>query len=375
MSYGFEALQRRNIIWDPYEDVNFTGELRKALSNVLTVNNLNILNPLQTEMTHFNRNNFPINDPPIVGKTVIFMTRPDLHFQSRLNISRVGFFEYLYRSKLGRNIMHSLMTPDRGSYVGSIENGHNKSIESSDIIRSPFMPLVSNLCVNTSGAKDIVLDIHETQGDFSGNKLGYAKGGDESFNTNAEITLTFHDVRNSPVMLTFLAWMTYMHYLTKNVVTATYENRIEKIVDYTSSIYIMMLDRDQTRILRLIRYVGCFPRSLSYGAVQHSSDPNQDALRDVEVTIYANGYEPFNPMGFSEFNLISNQFLVSPAQTGMYNFREGGYSRRSPKSMPDIQHKDIGASSDIITYHNDNNYHGHPYIINLGESEHALIYT
>jgi hypothetical protein len=211
------------------------------------------------------------------------------------------------------------------------------------------------------------MEIFETASDYSGNKLVYAKGADESFNTGGEITFTFHDRMFSPVMLTFLVWMTYMHYLTKGVLQPRKEYiNPQRRIDYSSSVYIFLLAQDMTTIVRHLKYTGGFPVSMNFGEVQHNSSPNVEGLRDISVTWRYNFLNPYDILALSKFNLISRNFVgqgLAPAMRWKIFQSSGLTSGQNTEGL-----------DTIANYKHGNMWAGHPFIVN-GDRGPELIYA
>ena len=312
-------------------DNELIDSIHNLYANVLDRSALNVADPISANIGYFNITGKRFaTDPPVVGKTYVFMTRPNLNFKFPNNILRSHVFQYYSGTKLGRTLMTNLMyneaanrlrVPDRGSQkwiypkieipfsnrnIGGV-NVTDEMILSGQ--KTNFIPIITNTCTESSNSKDINLSTFETDGDFSGNKLVYAAGIDETLSIG-EFNLTFDDMYYSPIMHLFTLWVMYIHYATKGIVTPYWDYVVNRIIDYTSSIYIFMLDIDGQTIIRYARYGGCFPRTIPFGAVQHSQEPNTQALRNMQITFSYNFYEPMNPMSLIEFNMLSEASLI-----------------------------------------------------------------
>ena len=101
----------------------------------------------------------------------------------------------------------------------------------------------------------------------------------------------------------------YIHGLCKGILKTDYEYIVNKILDYTCSIYILMLDKDHKTIQRFVKYTGCFPRNVPFGAIQHSTEIDLEALKNVSMTFVYNRYEPMNPETLIDFNILSREFV------------------------------------------------------------------
>ena len=331
-----------------HPDWQFLNLIKTHYSRILDNIGLNAADPIAANIGHFNITGKVFADPVKVGRTVIFITRPNLNFRILQNIERSPIFLNFYGNKMGRTLMRYLQhgraanemfymwTPDkkwRVPRVGRCDDyviGGRKlnpmwlnhasatpdplSVQYNDhflndaYFDTNFIPLLSNTCTETSNAKDIILDVWETEGDYSGNKLQYASGVDETMSIG-EITLTFDDLYFSPVMNLMYMWIMYMHNVRKNIMKPDGRYIFHRIIDYTCSIYIFMLDTDGKTIVRWIKYGGAFPRTIPFGQILHSQEPNQQQLKQIQVPFAYNFADPMNPLTLTEFNMLAGASL------------------------------------------------------------------
>jgi hypothetical protein len=339
---------------DTKENDTYYEELRAIYSNVLDASGINFRDPAYQIMTRFSKTQKRLTvDPPYVGKTYIFMTRPDLNFgggdrllesSNRIfqsfgghgfkststgyhNVMKNDIFAYFSRTEIGRYVFPWLMYPygweysnDKGiaeatfmditgfkefqlvTEVGGVE------IPDDAQIWTPFIPMITNLCTSLSGGKDIALETYETEGDFSGNRLKYATGADDSFGPG-EVTLDCADINGSPLLHMSNIWVNYIHLLCKGLVVPKARYVRYRTLDYTSSIYVFMTDKDGTTITRWAKYTGCFPGSVPLGAIQHNLEPNVEALRNLSLNFHYNRYEAMKPEILSDFNYLMMLFM------------------------------------------------------------------
>ena len=324
-------------------------ELETYYSYVLDSSHLNMADPIAANIGYFNNSGKVWIDGPKLGRTLIYVTRPNMNFQSSDNILKCRAFNYILSSKLGITLARQLMfsplagkvnyggyseldmtktgglvapttfesTDSNGNkssaigfdnYVGGMEVVQSKM--GYDLDNTNFITLLTNTCTETSNAKDLILDVDETEGDYSGNRLVYGAGLDESTGPG-EITLTFDDLYGSPVMNLMILWVYYIHYVSKGICTPHYEYLINRIIDYTCSIYVFMLDTDQQTILRWVKYGGCFPKSIPFGQILHTKEPNLQALSQIQIPFQYNFACPMDPLVLAEFNMIAEPAFLS----------------------------------------------------------------
>lgn len=354
------------------KDVGLLDEIETMYSYILDECGKNVADPISANMGYFNNSGKVFADPPKVGRTVIYMTRPNLNFRSYSNIQRARAFNYLTSNKLGATLCRMLMysdLPNYMSYGGGIgrytHNGvkfcktfrevgnlvgtcndtffagiedltmlmgqsaarddadakhiiysggipleqDGKAVNSFPMVKSNFIPMITNLCYETSGGRDLTLNTDETEGDYIGNKLVYAAGMDEALSAG-ELTLNFHDIMGSPVLNLMLLWEYYMNYVSKNICIPERPYLTHRIVDYTVSIYVFMLDMDQTHILRWCKYGGCFPRSVPFGNILHNHNIDFKQLADISIPFAYNFFCPNDPLVLQEFNMISEPGII-----------------------------------------------------------------
>jgi hypothetical protein len=306
-------------------DEELIDKIQSQYSIVLDQVGLNVADPVGANVGFFNNTGKLFVDPMKLGKTVIFFTRPNLNFFSKRNIIRSRIFSYYRNNPMGVAIMRQLMYPDiaericyaiyddlgnKMPIVGRCDDsiiGEEKMIEgihSLPLVKTNFMTLLSNTCTSTSNGKDLVLENFMTEGNFSGDRLQYA-GGLDSILSIGNLSCTFEDIDRSPIMMVFFIWIMYMHYISKAICDPHWEYIVRRIIDYTCSIYIFMLAPDCQTILRWVRYGGCFPMNIPFGAIQHTKDTNSDSLRELSIDFGYNFMCAMDPLVLTEFNMIS----------------------------------------------------------------------
>ena len=72
-----------------------------------------------------------------------------------------------------------------------------------------------------------------------------------------------------------------------------------------------MLDTDQQTILRWVKYGGAFPKSIPFGQILHTKEPNLQALSQIQVPFQYNFACPMDPLVLAEFNMIAEPAFLS----------------------------------------------------------------
>lgn len=93
-------------------DISYLRKLNELYGNALNAKGLNVADPFEANMFHYNKTGFKGNvDQPRVTKTYVFFTRPELNFSFE-NIQSVPFFKWLFAQDIGKMIMASLTDPE-----------------------------------------------------------------------------------------------------------------------------------------------------------------------------------------------------------------------------------------------------------------------
>ena len=180
----------------------------------------------------------------------------------------------------------------------------SKNYKDTILYTSPFIPLLSNHCVEVPGGRDYMLGSHETEGDYYGGRLNYPTGGGD-LNASGEITLNFRDNYWSQIFYLFYTWVLYIDLVSRGEIMPRITNIWERVLDYTCSIYVFVLDKDQTTIKGWAKYTGCTPRSVPMGQIMHSDKGENDNWRNISIPFVYNHVEYMDPQIFMDFNFVA----------------------------------------------------------------------
>lgn len=371
-------------------DDTLLDEVETLYSYILDDMNLNIAEPTPANIGFFNHSGKIFTDPQKVGRTRIFMTRPNMNFRNEGNVEKCRILNYAIANKLGTTVARFLMYPDivenisygglfkaknygsqvltfktmdslvgtawdervgpfgklppgikleKGGMIGAIADADEVDIVkggySYAIDKTPFIPLVSNLCTDCSGGKDIILETEQTDQNFSGNSLVYGSGINESRGPG-EISLTFEDIYGSPMFYLILLWVYYIHYVAKGICVPELKYITNRIIDYSCSIYVFMLDTDQETIVRATRYTGAFPKSIPFANILHSRDIDIQSLSKFTIPFQYNFACPMDPILFREFNMISECALTNRSGSGHASTEYGITDSKRIRSASDF---------------------------------------
>jgi hypothetical protein len=212
---------------------------------------------------------------------------------------------------------------------------------------SPFIPLLGNTCVQCSGARDLNLESYQYEEDEYGMSQKVATGMDELWGPGT-LSTNFEDIAYSPVSLLFMAWVMYIHYVSRGYIHTTRDHVLERILDYTCSIYIFVIGEDGRRIERWGKFTGCYPTTFPLTQqLEHNANPDPEMLHKLTISWQYNRFEPMDPQIFTDFNFLSESEWLVKLQSP---FWENLYSRHDTKKSAILQtFKDI---SDYDNYDN-----------------------
>lgn len=186
-----------------------------------------------------------------------------------------------------------------------LKANHNSAAYDKFNFTSPFIPLLGNTCKSLTGAKALSLENYAyEEDDFSGN-LQVPTGMDSLWGSGS-LTAAFDDIAYGPDTLLFLLWIFYIHYVSRGYIATTRTHVMERILDYTCSIYVFVIGSNGRTIERFCKYTGCYPTTLNVDSqVDFSDQPDTEMLKKVQVGFNYNRYEVMNPEIFTDFNYLS----------------------------------------------------------------------
>lgn len=170
---------------------------------------------------------------------------------------------------------------------------------------SPFIPLLQNTCVSLTGSKDLNLETTNFDPDEFGSDYSLPTGMDEVFG-GGELTLVFDDIAYGPVSLLMMVWVMYIHYVSRGYISTTREHVIERILDYTCSIYCFVIGANGRSIERFGKFTGAFPTTFPLSQqLEHNTSFDPEMLKKIQINFKYNAYEFMDPQIFTDFNFVS----------------------------------------------------------------------
>jgi hypothetical protein len=188
---------------------------------------------------------------------------------------------------------------------------------------SPFIPLLSNTCTSVTGAQDFNLESFEYETDRFGINLHVPTGMDSVWN-GGDLQVSFEDMAFSPVSLMMMVWVLYIHLVSRGMIVPTRQHITERILDYTTSIYVFVIGDNGRRIERWARWTGCYPTNFPLSEqIQHNTQADPEMLHKININFKANYYSPMDPEVLMDFNFLSETEwmykLKEPLWENLYN--------------------------------------------------------
>lgn len=216
----------------------------------------------------------------------------------RHDVDEFGIFE-AGTSTLAKDVFRVYNT-----YTGKSENAN---------YTTPFIPLLSNTCKTCSGFNGFSLDTYEYETDFFGNSVIVPTGMDSVFGSS-QFTASFDDVYGGPVKALFTIWVDYIHRVSRGYLNPKLENILNHVLDYTTSVYIFVTDRDNSTIRFFGKATGCFPVNVPLDEyITFSREIDSEQYKSVDISFKSNRWEPMSIEVLADFNFLSMQeFAIRP---------------------------------------------------------------
>lgn len=213
-----------------------------------------------------------------------------------------GIYEAIYK----QITQEGLDVPDAKFFKAKdvLRTTHNDTYDKFNFT-SPFIPLLMNTCTSVTGAKDFSLGTYEYEEDEFSVKQNVATGMDDLWSPGT-LTVSHNDIAYGPVSLLYMLWVFYIHYVSRGYIMTTRDHVLERILDYTCSIYVFVIGADGRTIERFGKYTGCYPTSFPFAQqLEHNQEIDPTMLQKIQITFQYNRFEPMNPEILTDFNFVS----------------------------------------------------------------------
>lgn len=284
--------------------------------------------------------------PNKVSSGLVFISRPQLNLNS-LNLRMNRFLSMLDTfdpTMIQFAIRASLDGYSRKMYYGDL-------VKRCPFLKatSPWFNILGNTLSDISGSPAKTIETYTSTGGFYSESYSHAIGSDGN-KKPIDLQLTFVDPQGGPVMAIFQYWMEYIERVTTGELIP-HQHYIEKRrLDYTVSIYRLLLDPSRRYVYGWYKYTGCFPINLPTGAMFDMSRSEYwvEACKNFTVTFrcVVPG-KPNDPIAIQEFNMLTEKYC--PAIKNYFGARTEAERTNSGVIMSGTNASD--------------NYTGLPYIV------------
>lgn len=167
-------------------------------------------------------------------------------------------------------------------------------------------PLVLPLCnlVKNFSTKDTVIKTRESAETANDWKIIYGHRMNDS-KASDTIDFQFSDDRNLMVYKTIEAWVNYISLISEGYITPHPMNRLNKILDYASSIYYFLVAEDCTSILYYTKLIGAFPINIPESSMAY--DLGNFKPLEYNVT-FQYSFKDTSPLVIKDFNNVMGTY-------------------------------------------------------------------
>lgn len=275
------------------------GSIDKAISN-----NLYGLNHRQTD-------SLASDDRILQGYT--FFTRPMLcltinnlrrkrTFMSLANTNPYSVQRYVRCTldpRVSTNVPIELFGKDDSG------NPYIDPIECSPLVDNDlmFIPLLSNTILSSSGWPDPNLPVHTTKENVRGGQQSKVDGIAE-INGSFDISCTFRNIKDSPLMLMMYYWINYMACVVDEQFIPYMDMLGGNEIDYNTRIYRLIMDETNTFVKGICATGASFPSNIDIGKYFNfnKGNPFTDQGNEISINFKSMGCTYFDPILVDEFN-------------------------------------------------------------------------
>ena len=208
----------------------------------------------------------------------IFFTRPQLNL-STLNITNYrGFYNLLTQNRISYQAYTRGILDPR---LGFFQNSHNCPFIDR---QNPFISVLTNNCLSSSGWPDIMAPTYSTEAGTYGQQHSHVDGVTNHFESY-DLDFVFKNTKGNPLLYFFYIWVKYATLVYEGILNPYLDMIAENEIDYSSRVYRIVLDQQK----RYVTQIGCtgagFPVNVPTGNL---FDFNSDApynTRNGELSI------------------------------------------------------------------------------------------
>lgn len=258
-------------------------ELRKSLN--MGEENRQLLYKTYTE--NYNRFKTPnLNDQLSKGFAHIFFTRPHCNI---LNVTSTSM-SLPNEIKANPNFYYAFMHSPELLRQLTIDSGYDHD----------FLMYLSNKA-ESFPLSDEYISTDNYGRAYTGHKISYGKHNIES-KTAGDFDIDYTDDRDLHIMNIHKLWVDYISSVYTGAFSPKYEYIMDRILDYTCSVYFILTAEDNETIIFWSKYWGVYPTKIPSSAYSWSKG-NVITRPEVNIKYNFSFKEDFNPLSLVEFNM------------------------------------------------------------------------
>jgi hypothetical protein len=280
------------------------GSRDKAFSNLLYGTNHNRIDPnIQTNQSTYGW---------------VFFTRPQLNLRT-YNIRNVRkFYPLLSNNPLSIQryvrVMLDPRLPHKLHIRADIPNFYNHEPIDTPLVDkfNPFIPILTNSVITTSGWPDEVTPIYSTTQGIRKEQLSMVDGTFET-NDSVDISVTFKNYINDPLTTLFQTWGRYPTFTLEGTMNPYWDMALENELDYNTRIYRILTDSKWEYLTYIAATGASIPSLPSTGKMFdfNKDKPYNEQTKEVNIRFKSDGVDYNDDILIYEFNKVHTYFNPS----------------------------------------------------------------
>lgn len=174
---------------------------------------------------------------------------------------------------------------------------------------SPFNIPLGNTIIGMSGWPDFNLEYETTDPGYFGEDMTMVRGSDRGRRTY-DLTCTFRDIQGSFILSYLWYWQHAMALQMEGAIVAYPEDREANRLNYTCSIYRLILDPSHRTITKWAKATGCYPVSVPIGESYNfgPEDHYTHTAQNFTVPFKVNHVAYMDPSDLRAFNTLVERY-------------------------------------------------------------------
>ena len=195
-----------------------------------------------------------------------------------------------------------------------------------------FIPILTNNLISLSGWPDLALNSYTSDQGLKGQQWIMVDSAYE-FLEAYNLTATFRNTRDEPIILLFQTWERYMSQVFEGMMSPYMDMIVNNEMDYNTRIYRLVLDESKTFVKKISACGAAFPVNVPTGKFFDYSDEElyNRSTKEIDITFQCVGAEYNDPITIQEFNQVSAIF-----HSGVRRYTEDMYLAEKKGESTDI---------------------------------------